>query len=71
MKVRPLHDRSLSRDRGGGEDEEDHHSADTAKEKPIEGKVIAVEKGASKRMEKGPLEVKVGIGSCWAVSGTG
>lgn len=62
MKFRPLHDRVVVR-----RVEEEHRTAggviipDTAKEKPMEGEVIAVGSGA--RNEKGeivPLEVKVG-----------
>jgi len=62
MKVRPLHDRLLvrrieekERARGG------IIIPDTAKEKPMEGKVLAVGKG--KVLENGkklPLDVKVG-----------
>ncbi len=62
MKVQPLHDRILlkrveaKQDKRGG-----IIIPDTAKEKPMEGKVIAVGAG---RVEKGgkriPLEVKVG-----------
>ena len=62
MSFRPLHDRVLVRRL-----EEDEKTAggiiipDTAKEKPMEGKVLAVGPGA--RNEKGeitPLDVKVG-----------
>ncbi len=62
MKFRPLHDRVLVR-----RAEEDERSVggiiipDTAKEKPMQGKVIAVGPGA--RDENGkivPLSVKVG-----------
>ena len=62
MKVRPLHDRVIvkrveeeAKTKGG------IIIPDTAKEKPIEGKVVAVGKG--KRLENGtqqPLEVKKG-----------
>ena len=62
MKVRPLHDRLIVR---RTEEEEKTKGGiiipDTAKEKPIEGKVIAV--GEGKIKEDGgkiPLEVKVG-----------
>ncbi len=62
MKVRPLHDRVIVRRL-----EEEHKSAggivipDTAKEKPIQGEILAVGKG--KILENGeirPLDVKVG-----------
>ena len=62
MAIRPLHDRVLVR-----RNEEEEKSAggiiltDSAKEKPSEGKVIAVGKG--KILENGdvrPLDVKVG-----------
>ena len=62
MKVRPLHDRVIVK-----RVEEDEKTKggiiipDTAKEKPIEGKVVAVGKG--KILENGnqqPLEVKKG-----------
>ncbi|MFO7737928.1 MAG: co-chaperone GroES [Desulfatiglandaceae bacterium] len=62
MKVRPLHDRVIVK---RVEEEEKTKGGiiipDTAKEKPIEGKVIAVGKG--KILENGtqqPLEVKEG-----------
>ncbi len=62
MKIRPLHDRILVQRL---EEEEKTKGGiiipDTAKEKPIEGKVIAV--GNGKLLENGetrPLEVKVG-----------
>lgn len=62
MKVRPLHDRVIVK---RVEEEEKTKGGiiipDTAKEKPIEGKVIAVGKG--KVLENGkqqPLEVKKG-----------
>ena len=62
MKIRPLHDRILIKRLG----EEDKSKGgiiipDTAKEKPIQGKVIAVGKG--KIMKSGdviPLDVKKG-----------
>ena len=62
MKIRPLHDRVMVRRVG-----EDERSAggiiipDTAKEKPSEGKIVAVGSGA--RNEKGeitPLDVQAG-----------
>jgi chaperonin GroES len=62
MKIRPLHDRVIVRRL---EEEEATKGGiiipDTAKEKPIEGKVVAV--GAGKILENGktqPLEVKKG-----------
>ena len=62
MKVRPLHDRLIVK---RSEEEEKTKGGiiipDTAKEKPIEGKVIAVGKG--KIQEDGtkiPMEVKKG-----------
>ena len=62
MKVRPLHDRVIVK---RVEEEEQTKGGiiipDTAKEKPIEGKVVAVGKG--KILENGnqqPLEVKEG-----------
>ena len=62
MKVRPLHDRVIVK---RVEEEEKTKGGiiipDTAKEKPIEGKVIAIGKG--KLLENGkqqPLEVKKG-----------
>ena len=62
MKVRPLHDRVIVK---RVEEEEKTKGGiiipDTAKEKPIEGKVVAVGKG--KLLENGkqqPLEVKKG-----------
>ncbi|MHB1528394.1 MAG: co-chaperone GroES [Acidiferrobacteraceae bacterium] len=62
MKIRPLHDRVIVR-----RIEEERKSAggivipDTAKEKPIQGEVVAVGKG--KLLENGdvrPLDVKAG-----------
>lgn len=62
MKIRPLHDRVIVK---RIEEEEKTKGGiiipDTAKEKPIEGKVVAV--GAGKVLENGkkqPLEVKKG-----------
>jgi len=62
MKVRPLHDRVIVK---RVEEEEKTKGGiiipDTAKEKPVEGKVVAVGKG--KILENGnlqPLEVKKG-----------
>ncbi len=62
MKVRPLHDRVIVK---RVEEEEQTKGGiiipDTAKEKPIEGKVVAV--GSGKILENGkkqPLEVKEG-----------
>ena len=62
MKVKPLHDRLIVE----RTEEEDRTKGgivipDTAKEKPIEGKVIAVGTGKVKKDgTKIPLEVKVG-----------
>ena len=62
MKIRPLHDRVIVK---RIEEEEKTKGGiiipDTAKEKPIEGKVVAV--GAGKLLENGktqPLDVKKG-----------
>jgi chaperonin GroES len=62
MKIKPLHDRVIVK---RTEEEETTKGGiiipDTAKEKPIEGKVVAV--GDGKTLEDGkkqPLEVKVG-----------
>ena len=62
MKIKPLHDRVIVK---RIEEEETTKGGiiipDTAKEKPIEGKVVAV--GAGKLMDNGkklPLEVKKG-----------
>jgi chaperonin GroES len=62
MKIRPLHDRVIVK---RTEEEETTKGGiiipDTAKEKPIEGKVVAV--GGGKLMDNGekqPLEVKKG-----------
>jgi chaperonin GroES len=62
MKVRPLHDRIIIKRLEGEEKTKGGIIIpDTAKEKPIEGKVIAV--GNGKRLEDGSvraLEVKAG-----------
>ncbi len=62
MKVKPLHDRVIVK---RVEEEEKTKGGiiipDTAKEKPVEGKIVAV--GDGKRQEDGkktPLEVKAG-----------
>ena len=62
MKVKPLHDRLLVK---RIEEKEQRRSAiiipDSAKEKPMEGKVIAVGSGrVEKDGKRTPLEVKVG-----------
>ena len=62
MKVKPLHDRILVK---RIEEKQQRRSAiiipDSAKEKPMEGKVIAVGKGKiEKDGKRTPLEVKVG-----------
>jgi len=62
MKIRPLHDRVIVK----REDEEEKTKGgiiipDTAKEKPVEGKVVAVGDGkVSDDGKKIPLEVKAG-----------
>jgi chaperonin GroES len=62
MKVRPLHDRIIVKRLEGEERTKGGIIIpDTAKEKPIEGRVIAV--GTGKRLEDGtvrPLDVKAG-----------
>ena len=62
MKVKPLHDRLLVK---RIEEKEQRRGAiiipDSAKEKPMEGKVIAVGSGrVEKDGKRTPLEVKVG-----------
>jgi chaperonin GroES len=61
MKVKPLHDRILVR---RVEEKEQKRGGiiipDSAKEKPMEGKVIAVGSGRIEKGERIPLEVKVG-----------
>lgn len=62
MKIRPLHDRVIVK----REDEEEKTKGgiiipDTAKEKPVEGKVVAVGDGkVADDGKKIPLEVKAG-----------
>ena len=62
MKVRPLHDRVIvKRVEEEGKTKGGIIIPDTAKEKPVEGKVVAV--GGGKVLENGekqPLEVKAG-----------
>ena len=62
MKIRPLHDRVIVRRMEGEEKTKGGIIIpDTAKEKPVEGKVIAV--GSGKLLENGkkaPLQVKEG-----------
>jgi chaperonin GroES len=62
MKVRPLHDRVIvKRVKEEGKTKGGIIIPDTAKEKPVEGKVIAV--GAGKVLDDGkrqPLQVKAG-----------
>ncbi len=61
MKVKPLYDRLIVKrietkeQKSGG-----IIIPDTAKEKPMEGKVIAVGKGKVEKGNRVPLEVKVG-----------
>ena len=62
MRIRPLHDRVIVK---RTEEEEKTKGGiiipDTAKEKPVEGKVIAIGEGRIKKDgTKIPLEVKVG-----------
>jgi chaperonin GroES len=61
MKVQPLYDRILLK---RIEEKEQKKGGiiipDTAKEKPMEGKVIAVGAGRIEKGERIPLEVKVG-----------
>jgi chaperonin GroES len=61
MKVKPLHDRILVR---RIEEKEQKRGGiiipDTAKEKPMEGKVIAVGSGRLEKGQRIPLEVKAG-----------
>jgi chaperonin GroES len=61
MKVQPLYDRVLLK---RVEQKEQKKGGiiipDTAKEKPMEGKVIAVGSGKIEKGERVPLEVKVG-----------
>jgi len=62
MKVRPLHDRVIvKRVEGEGKTKGGIIIPDTAKEKPVEGKVVAV--GGGRLLDNGkklPLEVKKG-----------
>ena len=65
MKVRPLHDRLIIKT---SEEEEKTKGGiiipDTAKEKPVEGKVIAIGAGRIKKDgTKMPLEIKKATGS--------
>jgi chaperonin GroES len=61
MKVRPLHDRILLK---RIEEKESIKGGiiipDTAKEKPQQGKVIAVGLGKREKLERVPLDVKAG-----------
>jgi chaperonin GroES len=59
--TRPEGDHAHPPDRGRGADAGRHHHSNTAKEKPVEGEVLAV--GAGARDETGrvmPLDVKAG-----------
>ena len=61
MKVKPLHDRILLKRVEGKEQKKGGIIIpDTAKEKPMEGRVIAVGSGRLEKGERVPLEVKVG-----------
>ena len=61
MKVQPLHDRILLKRIETKEQKKGGIIIpDTAKEKPMEGKVIAVGTGRLEKGERIPLEVKVG-----------
>jgi chaperonin GroES len=61
MKVKPLHDRILLKRIEGKEQKKGGIIIpDTAKEKPMEGKVIAVGAGRLEKGERVALEVKVG-----------
>ncbi|MCP3980050.1 MAG: co-chaperone GroES [bacterium] len=61
MKVKPLYDRVLVK---RVEEKEQKRGAiiipDTAKEKPMEGKVMAIGSGRIEKGERVPLELKVG-----------
>jgi chaperonin GroES len=61
MKVKPLYDRVLVK---RVEEKEQQRGGiiipDSAKEKPMEGKIIAVGSGRVEKGKKTPLEVKVG-----------
>jgi len=60
MKIRPLHDRVIVKRWRRGEDKGWDHHSDTAKEKPIEGRVIAVGTKGEERRTRIALEVKKG-----------
>jgi chaperonin GroES len=61
MKVKPLHDRVLVKRLEEKEQKKGNIIIpDTAREKPMEGKVIAVGTGRLEKGERIPLEVKVG-----------
>jgi chaperonin GroES len=61
MKVQPLYDRILLKRIEAKEQKKGGIIIpDTAKEKPMEGKVIAVGSGRLEKGERIPLEVKVG-----------
>jgi len=61
MKVQPLYDRILLKRVEETEQKKGNIIIpDTAKEKPMEGKVIAVGTGRIEKGERIPLEVKVG-----------
>ena len=61
MKVKPLYDRVLLKRVEAQEQKKGNIIIpDTAKEKPMEGKVIAVGSGRVEKGDRVPLEVKVG-----------
>ena len=61
MKVQPLYDRVLLKRIEQGEQKKGGIIIpDSAKEKPMEGKVIAAGRGRIEKGERIPLEVKVG-----------
>ena len=62
MKVQPLYDRVLLKriETKGDQKKGGIIIPDTAKEKPMEGKVIAVGSGRIEKGKRIPLEVKVG-----------
>ncbi len=61
-RVRPLEDRVIVKriERAGAEERGRHHHPDTAKEKPQEGKVMAVGPGKTEDGQVLTLDVKAG-----------